>query len=585
MSGSIVRLAVLASVLGLAACDRPSQAAASSTPFTVPAAWRHPIDAPDVAASHGMVVSDAPLASRVGTRILRAGGSAVDAAVATAFALAVTLPDAGNVGGGGFAVVLMNGQPATLDFRETAPAAASRNMFLDEHGALTDRSISGHLASGVPGSIAGLWALHQKFGTTPWRELVEPAIELAEKGFVVDADFSSAIADEAKRLARFPASAALFLPGGREPATGSTWQNADLAGVLRRIATDGRDGFYTGPTATLMVDEMRKGGGIITSADLAGYAPKWRDPVRFTYRTHPIISMPPPSSGGVTLAMIAQQLEAYDLAQLGWHSAPAIHLQAEAMRRAFAVRNDVLGDPDFVTVDVPRLSSKPFAQELQSSISAGHATPSSQVSGKHGISHDGPHTTHFSVVDANGNAVALTTTINSGFGSAVTVTGGGFLLNNEMDDFAAKPGAPNQFGLVQGEANAIAPGKRMLSAMTPTIVLGTDGRAAIVTGASGGPYIITTAWEIVSNILDYGMSVAGAMSAPRFHHQHLPDELSLEEAGFDPPVLHALEQLGHRLTFFAVPKSGWTVAATVGRRGSGWHGMADPRLHGEAAGY
>lgn len=574
---------LLAAVMAFG-CSCGAGPAAAPAEIAAPAGWPHPLDAPDVTAAHGMVVTDAPLASRVGLDVLRRGGTAVDAAIATAFALAVTLPSAGNLGGGGFAVTFVNGQPAALDFRETAPAAASRNMFLDEHGAATDRSITGHLAAGVPGSVAGLWALHQKFGTKPWRELVEPSIELAEGGFAVDADFSAAIGDEAKRLARFPASAALFLPNGQKPSVGSRWTDGELARVLRRIADGGRDGFYAGATADLIVDEMKKGDGIITRADLAGYSPKWREPVAFAYRDRQIISMPPPSSGGVTLAMIAQQLEAYNLAQLGWHSASAIHVQAEAMRRAFAVRNDVLGDPDFVPVDVPRLSSKAFARELQASISLDHATPSSQVSGR-GISHDGPHTTHFSVVDAFGNAVALTTTINSSFGSAVTVTGAGFLLNDEMDDFAAKPGSPNQFGLVQGEANAIAAGKRMLSAMTPTILLGSDGRPAVVTGASGGPFIITTAFEVISNIVDYGMTVGGAMSAPRMHHQHLPDEIALEQDGFDPKITAALERLGHRLTFFAVPKSGWTIAATIGRRGAEWHGMADPRLHGEAVGY
>ena len=576
---------VIAAAAFAAACGREPMPAATPLQLSVPAAWPYSVSAPDVTAAHGMVVSDAPLSSRVGRDVLRGGGSAVDAAIATAFALAVTLPSAGNLGGGGFAVVYVNGQAAALDFRETAPAAASRNMFLDEHGTVTDRSITGHLAAGVPGSVAGLWALHEKFGTKPWRDLVQPAIDLAERGFAVDADFVSSIESEAARLAKFPTSAALFLPNGQKPSRGSAWKDADLAHVLHRIADSGRDGFYTGATAGLIVDEMTRGGGIMTAADLAHYAPRWRDPVTFTYRGHEIISMPPPSSGGVTLAMIAQQLEPYDLAHLGWHSARAIHVQAEAMRRAFAVRNDVLGDPDFVKVDVRRISSKAFARQLQSSIALDHATPSSDVSGQSGIAHDGPHTTHFSVVDANGNVVALTTTINSAFGSAVTVTGGGFLLNNEMDDFAAKPGSPNQFGLVQGEANAIAPGKRMLSAMTPTIVLDPDGKPSVATGASGGPFIITTSWEIISNILDYRMTVGGAMSAPRMHHQHLPDELALEEDGFDPETRLALERLGHRLTFFAVPKSGWTVAATVGRRGAEWHGMADPRLHGESAGY
>jgi gamma-glutamyltranspeptidase/glutathione hydrolase len=575
---------IVAAVL-VSGCHREAAPAVSAASAAVPGAWPHPLSAPDVAAAHGMVVSDAPLASRVGATVLRGGGSAVDAAVATALALAVTLPSAGNIGGGGFAVLLVNGQRAALDFRETAPAAASRNMFLGEGGAVTDRSITGHLAAGVPGSVAGLWALHQKFGTKPWADLVQPAIDLAERGFVVDADFSSAIGDEAKRLAKFSASAALFLPDGRTPAEGSTWKAPDLARALRRIARNGRDGFYEGDTAALIVDEMRKGGGIITRDDLQRYEPKWRDPVSFTYRGRQLISMPPPSSGGATLAMIAQQVEAYDLARLGWHTAAALHVQAEAMRRAFAVRNEVLGDPDFVKLDVPRLSSKSFARELQASISLDHATPSAAVSGRMGNSHDGPHTTHFSVVDAAGNAVALTTTINSGFGSAVTVTGGGFLLNDEMDDFAAKPGSPNQFGLVQGEANAIAPGKRMLSAMTPTIVLGVDNKPAIVTGASGGPFIITTAWEIISNILDYGMTAGSAMSAPRMHHQHLPDQIALEQDGFDAPVRGALEKLGHRLTFFAVPKSGWTVAATIERRGDEWHGMADPRLHGQSVGF
>jgi gamma-glutamyltranspeptidase / glutathione hydrolase len=579
-----VRVLLIASLLA-GACGRGPGASSSAAAPAVPSGWPHSLGAPDVAASHGIVVTDAPLASRVGASVLRAGGTAVDAAVATAFALAVVLPSAGNIGGGGFAVVRARGQTSALDFRETAPAAASRDMFLDEHGAVSDRSITGHLASGVPGSVAGLWALHQKFGTKPWADLVAPAIRLADEGFAVDADFSAAIGDENKRLAKFPASAAIFLPGGQKPAPGSTWKNPDLARVLQTIAREGRDGFYKGGVADLIVAEMKQGGGIITRTDLEGYEAKWREPVAFTYRGHRVVSMPPPSSGGVTLAMIAQQLEPYDLGALGWHSAPAVHVQAEAMRRAFAVRNDVLGDSDFVAVDVAKLSSKAFARELQASISLEHATPSSQVSGRSGNAHDGPHTTHFSVADAAGNAVALTTTINSGFGSAVTVASAGFLLNNEMDDFAAKPGSPNQFGLVQGEANAIAPGKRMLSAMTPTIVLGADGTPAIVTGASGGPFIITTAWEVISNILDYGMTAGSAMSAPRMHHQHLPDEIALEQDGFDVPVRQELEKLGHRLTFFAVPKTGWTVAATIERRNGTWHGMADPRLHGGSAGY
>jgi gamma-glutamyltranspeptidase/glutathione hydrolase len=532
-----------------------------------------------------MVVSDAPLASQVGLDTLRRGGTAVDAAIATAFALAVVLPSAGNVGGGCFVVLHAKGETAALDCRETAPAAAHRDMYLDAQGQATDRSVTGHLAAGVPGSVAGLWELHRRFGTRPWAELVQPAIDLARNGFEVDSDFSESIGYEAERLRRFPASAATFLPGGAPPPEGSTWKSADLARTLTLIASGGRDGFYKGEAADRIVAEMKLGGGIITHADLAGYQPKWREPVTFTYRGHHVASMPPPSSGGLTIAMIAQQLEAYDLRALGRQSAQTIHLQAEAMRRAFAVRNETLGDPDFVSVDSARLASKDFARKLQASISRERATPSSGVTGSIAASGDGTHTTHFSVADSAGNVVAMTTTINSGFGSAVTVTGSGFLLNNEMDDFAAKPGAPNQFGLVQGEANAIAPGKRMLSAMAPTIVFDTAGAARLVTGASGGPYIITTVFQVMSDVIDHGRNVADAMNAARMHHQHLPDEIALEKGGFDAATVTALERLGHRIKFFAVPDSGWTVAASLERANGRWRGASDPRIGGLAAGY
>lgn len=532
-----------------------------------------------------MVVTDAPLATRVGLDELRAGGNAVDAAIAVAFALAVVWPEAGNVGGGGFAVVHVGGATKALDFREMAPAAAHRDMFLDASGVPTEASVTGHLAAGVPGSVAGLWELHRRHGTRPWADLVQPAIALASQGFVVEPDFSRGVAADADRLGRFDESARLFLPGGAAPPAGTPWSNPALADVLRRIATDGRDGFYTGRTADLLVEEMRRGGGIITHDDLARYHAVWRDPVVFSYRGHRVASMPPPSSGGVTLAMIAQQLESYDLRALGWRSAATLHLEGEAMRRAFAVRNDQLGDPDFVGVDVARLASKAFARGLGGSIDRDHATPSAQVSGRTGHQGDGTHTTHFSVVDRHGNAVALTTTLNSGFGSAVTVRDAGFLLNNEMDDFTSKPGAPNKFGLVQGVANAIAPRKRMLSAMTPTIVFGADGGPVLVTGASGGPLIITTVFQLMSAIVDHGEGVSAAMSAPRIHHQHLPDVLLLEQDGFDTLTIDALARRGHAIGFFDVPANGWTIAASIERRDGLWRGMADPRLHGTAAGY
>lgn len=551
----------------------------------VPAAWPYAIDAGPAEAASGMVASDAPLATRVGVDVLRAGGNAIDAAVATAFALAVVYPEAGNIGGGGFLVLrTADGETAALDFRETAPRASTRDMFLGPDGELTDRSITGHLASGVPGTVAGLWEAHRRYGSLPWRDIIEPAIRLAEEGFIVDEAFARSVAAEAERLRRFPASAALFLPGGEPLRAGTRWRNPDLAAVLRRIAEQGPAGFYEGETADLIVAEMRRGGGIITHEDLASYRAVWREPVEFEYRGHRVISMPPPSSGGLTLALIANILEGYDLGALGWNSPEAIHLVAEAMRRAFADRNHFLGDPDFVPVPRERFLSKDYARELRESIARDRATPSERVlpgGATRVIGAEGDHTTHFSVVDAHGNAVALTTTINSLYGSAVTVTGAGFLLNNEMDDFAAKPGEPNQFGLVQGEANAIEPGKRMLSAMTPTIVLAPDGSPLLVTGARGGPRIISATFQILSNVVDHGMPLGAAVAVPRIHHQHLPDVLYYEERGLLPGTIRSLEAMGHEVA----PRSNVGNAPSILRWDGRWVGVHDPRLGGLAAGY
>ncbi|MEP7117370.1 MAG: gamma-glutamyltransferase, partial [Acidobacteriota bacterium] len=464
------RLALLALVLLLGSgCKGSSAPAPAATPAPVaapaspqvPDGWPYPLTRPAAEGEHGMVVADQPLATEAGLAVLRDGGNAVDAAVATAFALAAALPSAGNIGGGGFMVAQVGGQSYALDFRETAPARASRDMYLDATGSTGDRSVTGHLAAGVPGSVAGLWAAHEKLGSKPWASLIAPAIAIAEDGFVIDDYAATVIRSAAPRLARFPASAALYTPGGTPLAAGSRLKNPALARTLRRIAAGGRDGFYQGETAKLLVAEMTRGKGFITAKDLAGYEPKWRMPIAFQYRDHDVIAMPPPSSGGLTLALIANQLASYDLAGLGWHSAKAVHLMAESMRRAFAVRNEVLGDPDHVTFDQTALLSPAFSDTLRSTISTDHATPSSEVKGRPAPA-ESRQTTHFSVTDATGNAVALTTTINGWYGSAVTVTGAGFLLNNEMDDFAAKPGTPNMYGLVQGEANAIAPGKRML---------------------------------------------------------------------------------------------------------------------------
>lgn len=527
------------------------------------------------------MATDAALATKVGSDALFAGGNAVDAAVATAFALAVVHPRAGNIGGGGFAVVRMaDGEVAALDFRERAPLAASRDMYLDESGEVSRESVTGRLAAGTPGSVAGLWELHQRYGTLYWNHLLIPAVRLAEEGFEADTSFCEAIRDEADRLARFPASADLFLPGGRPVEPGSVWRNPDLAAVLRRISAEGPAGFYEGETADLIVGDMKKGGGLISHEDLRSYEAVWREPIRFDYRGCEVISMPPPSSGGLTLALIAGILEGYDLGAMGWHSPEALHLTIEAMRRAFAYRNHYLGDPDFVEIPHEVFLSEESASRLRGGISLDRASPSSDISPGTGGAPEAAHTTHFSVVDAVGNAVALTTTINLSFGSAVTVEGAGFLLNNEMDDFAAKPGTPNAFGLVQGEANAIAPGKRMLSSMTPAIAT-RDGRTVAVTGASGGPRIITGVFQVLSNVIDYGLGIAEAVSAPRVHHQHLPDRVYYEKGGLTGSQISALEEMGHEVA----PRSGWiAAAASVLKVGVYWTGAPDPRLGGAAGG-
>jgi gamma-glutamyltranspeptidase / glutathione hydrolase len=568
-------------------CSRPARVADASSPATsaaaFPESWPYGSTGA-VSAPHGMVATDAPLATHVGAEVLRKGGNAVDAAVATAFALAVVLPAAGNLGGGGFIVLHMgDGHEGALDFRETAPAKASRNMFIGPSGHADDRSITGPLSAGVPGSVMGLWEAHQKYGSRPWAELLAPAIEMAEHGFVVDSDFAGNIRYDSARLARYPASAAVFLPGGHVPSPGSTWRDADLAAVLRRISADGAKGFYEGETARLIDAEMRKTGGIISAADLGGYRAKWRTPIEFTYRAHRAISMPLPSSGGLTIALVAHELERYDLHSLGFHSPEALHYFAEGMRRGFAVRNSEMGDPDFVPLSTSHLLSQEFADSLASTIVKDRATPSSEVH-TGGAVIEKKQTTHFSVVDGKGGAVAMTTTLNGGFGSAVVVRGAGFLMNDEMDDFASEPGRPNMFGLVQGEANAIAPGKRMLSSMSPTIVLGADNTPLLVTGAQGGPTIITTTFQIMSNVLDFDLGIGAAVSAPRVHHQHLPDTLYYERGGLPENTLAALKAMGYA-TSASSNTGDLGYAASILRTGGVVWGMADPRVHGAAEGY
>lgn len=529
-----------------------------------------------VAGSRAMVVSGSLLASQVGRHIIEHGGNAVDAAVAVGFALAVVHPEAGNIGGGGFMLIRKpDGSVFSLDYRETAPARSTPLMFVGPDGNPTDRSWTGHLASGVPGSVAGLAEAHRRFGRLPWSALVEPAIRLAREGFVVDEYRHRSIMSDSSRLSRFPASAAQFLSGGRAPMPGTTWTQPDLAATLTAVRDSGRRGFYGGRVADLIVAEMRRGKGIITKRDLAGYRAVWREPLKFGYRGHTVYSMPPVSSGGVTLALIMNIMEGFD--PLPAFGSPALlHREAEAMRRAFMERNASLGDPAFVRNPIARMTSQAHADRRRAEIDPARATPTSGVR----MLKDGPSTTHYSIVDTEGAAVSVTTTLNNSYGSAVTVQGAGFLLNDEMDDFTTAPGKPNNYGLVQGAANAIRPGKRMLSAMTPSIVLDRDGGLLMVVGTPGGPTIITQVYHVISNVIDHGMSLAQAVAMPRLHHQSLPDHISLEHDGFMPETIQALESMGHKVVLRGYMGD---VEAII-RTPNGWLGASDPRRGGGGAG-
>ncbi|MGH7699319.1 MAG: gamma-glutamyltransferase, partial [Gemmatimonadales bacterium] len=548
----------------------------------IPAAWPLAGRAVPVPGTRAMVVTGHPLASEVGVEILKRGGNAIDAAVAVGFALTVVLPEAGNIGGGGFLVYRDSaGRVGALDYRETAPGRATRDMYLDSLGNVTDRSLTGHLAVGVPASVAGLHEMWRAHGTLPWGTLVEPAIRLARLGHVVDSVRSESIAGDVDRLRLFPTSAAQFLVHDTAPPMGAMLRQADLARTLQLIADSGPSVFYRGQIADLIVKEMERGGGLITHADLAAYRAKWREPIRLSYRGYTIYSMPPASSGGITLGLILNIMEGFDTVP-AFGTAGHVHLNAEAMRRAFIDRNRYLGDPDFVDMPVARLLSKSYGAGLRAQIEPDRATPTPVTAGS---SPGGVHTTHYSIVDAQGNAAAVTTTLNNSFGSAVTVTGGGFLLNNEMDDFTAAPGKPNYYGLVQGEANAIAPGKRMLSAMTPSIVLDCEGRLFMVLGTPGGPTIITSVYQVLTNVVDHRMTLAEAVAAPRVHHQALPDVIRYEQGGLDATVIAALEGMGHRLEERR-GDPGYSGDITAIIRGvGGWLGVADPRRGAGAAGW
>jgi gamma-glutamyltranspeptidase/glutathione hydrolase len=568
---------------GVPAAGVPDDPAAPARPLVgrrplIAAEWPLGERVKAVAGEHAMVVTSHPLASEVGVDMLRRGGNAIDAAVAVAFALAVVHPVAGNIGGGGFMLVRQHdGAVHALDFREAAPTGATRDMYVDPAGKATESSLTGPRSVGVPGSVAGLFEAHHKFGRLRWKDLVAPAIRLAREGYVLDAVRSHAIALEAERLGRFPASRAQFLTQGEAPPPGTRFIQADLARTLELIADSGPRVFYRGRIAELIAQEMARGGGLVTRQDLARYRAKWRTPVAIGYRGYTIYTMPPPSGGGVTLAEILNVMEGYaPLPPFG--SAELMHLQTEAMRRAYTDRNALLGDPDFVTMPLSRLLSKAYAASLRTAIDPHRATPMPPAAG---VRSEGTETTHYSIVDAQGDAVSCTTTLNNDFGSAVTVTGAGFLLNDEMDDFTSAPGKPNLFGLVQGEANAIAPGKRMLSAMTPSIVLDPAGQVVLVLGSPGGSRITTAVYQVVTDVIDQGMPLAEAIAAPRLHHQAQPDIVYVERGGFLRPSLDSLEAMGHKLSVWGYK----TDVNAVARTPAGWLGVADPRRGGGAAGY
>ncbi|GAC1682736.1 MAG: gamma-glutamyltransferase [Gemmatimonadaceae bacterium] len=542
------------------------------------ASWPHPGAATRVAfAVHGMVASNSIVASEVGAEIMRRGGNAVDAAVAVGFALAVTHPEAGNIGGGGYMVIRMSdGRTAALDYREVAPLAATRDMYVDATGALTDKSLVGPLAAGIPGAVAGMAAALERFGTMPLRTVMEPAIRLAREGFIVDSALHRSLVAAQPLLSRF-GGADVFYPGEKVPEIGSRFVQSELARTLALIAERGPAVFYTGEIADSVAAEMARSGGIITRTDLARYRPLWRTPLVATYRGHTLVAMPLSSSGGVTMTETLNILETYDsLPSFG--SAQWAHVLASAYQRAFVDRNTKLGDPEFVTVPVGTLTSKGYARALRTTIPSRRATPTSDVGHP---PREGTETTHYSVVDGRGNAVATTTTINNLYGSGVVVRGTGFLLNDEMDDFAARPGLPNMFGLVQGEANAIAPGKRMLSAMSPTIVLDPAGQLLLVVGSRGGPRIITSTSQVVLNVIDHRMSLADAISAPRVHHQGLPDTLRFERDGLVPEVQDSLTAMGYAVS----PYGGVGLVCAVMRVPGGWEGAVDPRGMGGSVGY
>lgn len=532
----------------------------------------------------GMVVTAHPVATQIGLEILQKGGNAVEAAIAVQFALAVCYPVAGNIGGGGFMVIReKDGKVHTLDFRETAPFLAFETMYQIESGEVKDSlSRFGHLAAGIPGSVDGMVKAYEKFGSKlTLKELIQPSIDIARNGFQLTEEQANGLNRSKSTFQTFNTSPNSLVKEG-DWVKNEILIQEDLALTLVRIAAEGRDGFYKGKTADLIVEEMKRGKGIISHEDLENYQSIWRDPILFKYNDYELIGMPPPSSGGIALAQLLKITEKYPVKDWGFHNPKTIHLMIEAEKRVYADRSKHLGDSDFYPVPIEALVDNQYLESRMKTFNANQATPSQEIQpGLGETNQESMETTHFSIVDQFGNAVAVTTTINGGYGNYVVVGGAGFLLNNEMDDFSAKPGSMNMFGLIGAEANKIEPGKRMLSSMTPTIVA-KDGNLFMVVGTPGGSTIITSVYQVILNVIEFEMNMADAISAPRFHHQWLPEWTTYEENGIDTLIIQELEKLGHP---FKTTKSIGRVDGIMVHKDGKLEGGADPRGDDHAAGY
>jgi len=542
-----------------------------------------PAQAEYVRGTGGMVASRSDLASKVGSSILMKGGNAIDAAVATGFALAVTYPSAGNLGGGGFMVLSRpDGEVLTLDFREKAPEAAHRDMFLDSDGNV-DRQLAraSRQSSGVPGTVAGLLEALNKYGTMTPAEVIAPAISLAEEGFKLNEDIALQFRGQFNNFRKYPASLAKFSNDGTLYSAGDLWQQPSLARTLKAVAENGRDGFYKGGIADFIVADMVANNGLITHQDLQDYEPVWRAPIHGTYRGYEIWSMPPPSSGGVLLVQMLNMLEPFDLGQLGYGKVETVHLMIEAQRRAYADRAQHLGDPDFADIPSQRLIQKEYALQRFANFDSEVAGDSADITAGNWVN-ESPDTTHYSVIDYEGNAVAITTTLNSSYGNKIVVEGAGFLLNNEMDDFSSKPNTANIYGLIGREANEIQPGKRMLSSMTPTIVT-KDNQPVLITGSPGGATIINTVLQVVINVIDHEMTIEEAVTSPRLHHQWQPDAVRYETGAFSDDVRAQLEAMGHKNLNGSRFPIGDANSVYIGE--GYFEGVSDPRNVGGAAGF